>query len=301
MHEPTEYNLQAFYNQRKFVVNLAKSLEKTYYHNLLHDNQHDYKEIFKLANQLLFRNIMPSLPPSNSDLQLATDFNKFFCDKINGIMVGLSTSTVKANTNYLEDGYETEHRFNTFQTLNDEEVLRIINKSPTKSCELDALPTHLLKQHKDVVLPSITSIVNTSLQSSTMPVNMKSALVCPLLKKLGLPLIKKNYRSLSNLSYISKVIEQAVCNQLTRYVETTGKLEECQSAYRDGHSTETALLKVKTDFLNIIDDKGVVCLVLLDLSAAFDTVTHDILLNRLQHRFGVTGIVLDWIRSYLTQ
>ena len=120
-----------------------------------------------------------------------------------------------------------------------------------------------------------------------MPVNMKSALVHPLLKKLGRPLIKKNYRPVSNLSYISKVIEWAVCNQLTRYVETTGKLEECQSAYRDGHSTETALLKVKTDFLNIIDDKGAMCLVLLDLSAAFDMVTHDILLNRLKHHFGV--------------
>ena len=186
---------------------------------------------------------MPPLPPSNSDLQLAMDFNEFFCDKINQIMVGLSTSTVKANTSYIEDGYETEHRFDTFKTLNDEELLRIINKSATKSCELDALPMHLLKQHKDIVLPSTTSIANASLESSTMSANMKSVLVHPLLKKLGLPLIKKNYRPVSNLSYISKVIEQAVCNQLTRYIETTGKLEECQSAYRDGHSTETALLK----------------------------------------------------------
>ena len=81
-----------------------------------------------------------------------------------------------------------------------------------------------------------------------MPANMKSALVRPLLKKLGLPLIKKNYRPVSNLSYIFKVIEQAVYNQLTRYVETTSKLEECQSAYRDGHSTETALLKSEDRF-----------------------------------------------------
>ena len=191
---------------------------------------------------------MPPLPPNNSDLQLAMDLNKFFCDKINQIMVGLNTSAVRANTNYIEDGYETEHRFNTFQILNDDEVLRIINKSATKSCELDALPTHLLKQHKDIVLPSIMSIVNASLQSSTMPANMKSALVHPLLNKLGLPLIKKNYRPVSNLTYISKVTEWAVCNQLTRYVETTGKLEECQSAYRDGHSTETALLKSEDRF-----------------------------------------------------
>ena len=187
------YNLHAFYNQRRFVANLAKSLEKTYYHSLLHDNQHHYKEIFKLTNQLLFRNIKPPLPPNNSDLQLAMDINKFFCDKINQIMVGLNTSTVKANTNYIEDGYETEHRFYTFQTLSDDEVLRIINKSATKSCELDALPTHFIKQHKDIVLPSITSIVNALLQRRTMPANMKSALVHPLLKKLGLPLIKKEF------------------------------------------------------------------------------------------------------------
>ena len=103
-------------------------------------------------------------------------------------MVGLSTLTVKANTNCIEDGYKTDHRFDTFQTLNAEEVLRIINKSATKSCESRALPMHLHKHHKDIVLPSITSIINASLQSSTMPKNMKSALACPLLKKLGLPL-----------------------------------------------------------------------------------------------------------------
>ena len=74
-HDPTEYNSQAFYNQRRLVENLPKSLEKTHCHNLLHDNQNDYKEIFKLTNQLLFRNIIPPLPPSNSDLQLAMDFN----------------------------------------------------------------------------------------------------------------------------------------------------------------------------------------------------------------------------------
>ena len=88
---------------------------------------------------------------------------------------------------------------------------------------------------------------------------------------------------------------------MKRYVKTTGKVVECQSVYREGHSTKTAQLKVKTDFLNTMDDKGVICLVLLDKSVAFDMITHYILLNRLKHCFGVTGKVLDWIRSYLTQ
>ena len=85
LRDPTEYNLQAFYNQRRFVTNLAKYLDKTYYCNLLHDNQHDYKgdlQAYK-PTPIQKHNIIPPLPPSNSDLQLAMDFNEFFCNKIN--------------------------------------------------------------------------------------------------------------------------------------------------------------------------------------------------------------------------
>ena len=73
-----------------------------------------------------------------------------------------------------------------------------------------------------------------------------------------------------------------------------------QSAYRMGHSTETALTRIHNDILLAIDDNSCVILVLLDLSAAFDTVDHDILLGRLEHRFGITGKALSWLTSYLT-
>ena len=84
------------------------------------------------------------------------------------------------------------------------------------------------------------------------------------------------------------------------YAEKTGNLEEMQSAYRVGHSTETALLKVKTDILNNMDQRRVTFLVLLDLSAAFDLVSFKLLLNHLHYRFCVTGTALKWIASYLT-
>ena len=105
---------------------------------------------------------------------------------------------------------------------------------------------------------------------------------------------------MSNLSYISKLVERAVCNQLTEYAEKTGNLEALQSAYRVDHSTETALLKVKTDILNNMDQKRVTFLVLLDLSAAFNLVSFKLLLNCLYYIFGVTGTALKWIESYLT-
>ena len=113
-------------------------------------------------------------------------------------------------------------------------------------------------------------------------------------------LIEKNYRSVSNLQFIGKLIEKAVTDQLNAHITNHNLMEPMQSAYRAGHSTETALVKVKADLLNAIDNKEVVCLVLLDLPVAFNTVDHHILLERLEKRFGFTGLVINWIRSYLT-
>ena len=100
---------------------------------------------------------------------------------------------------------------------------------------------------------------------------------------------------------MSKLVVRAVCDQLLEHVTKTGKLKELQSAYRSGHSTETVLLKVKTDILNAMDKQMVTCLVLLDLSAAFDTVSHELLLDQLKYQFGINSSALSWIESYLTQ
>ena len=104
---------------------------------------------------------------------------------------------------------------------------------------------------------------------------------------------------MSNLSYLGKLIERAACNQIVDFASSTGNIENNQSAYRVGHSTESALLKVKSDLLHALDKQEVTCLVLLDLSAAFDTVDHDLLLNRLHFRYGFDEIILNWISSYL--
>ena len=135
-----------------------------------------------------------------------------------------------------------------------------------------------------------------------MPQNMKEVLLHPLLKKPNLDLQQfKNFRPVSNLSFVSKLIERAVCDQLLEYTAMTGKLEGMQSAYHADHSTEMALLKVKTDILNDMDNKKVNFLILLDLSTTFDMVLFCLLMNRLLNRFGITGTVLQWIESYLTE
>ena len=123
----------------------------------------------------------------------------------------------------------------------------------------------------------------------------------PLLKKQGLDQnILKNYRPVSNLPFVSKLLERVVLKQLNSHLASNNLLEKNQSAYRQGHSTETALLDVTSSLLENTDNGMVSILSLLDLSAAFDTIDQDILLKRLETSFGIEGIALKWFKSYMT-
>ena len=109
-----------------------------------------------------------------------------------------------------------------------------------------------------------------------------------------------NFRPVSNLSFISKLLEKVVSRQLVNYLDVSRLLPKFQSAYRADHSTETALLRVHSDLVAASDAGKISLIALLDLSAAFDTVDHAILLERLSTEFGLRGDVLSWIESYLT-
>ena len=149
--------------------------------------------------------------------------------------------------------------------------------------------------------PVLTLLVNKSLQIGYFPEEWKNALVKPLLKKLGLELVFPSFRPVSNLPFIPKLTEKASVYQLSDHMNKVRPLPSGQSAYRPFHSTETALLKVQSDILLNMDDQKVTLLVMLDLSATFDTIDHSILLETLGSGFGVGGTALKWFTSYLSQ
>ena len=233
--------------------------------------------------------------------KLAILFMAFFNEKIRKIMHVLAPEIPSdINTIYIEKEPLTHRTMTNFSEIEESTMRHIIQKSATKSCELDPLPTIFIKQHLTVLLPLIIRAVNVSITMGKFPDNLKEAILWPLLKKLGLDHLPQNYRPVLNLPYLGKLIESCISNQLVHHTESTGNVEPFQSAYRENHSTETALLKVKANLLDAMDGKEVVCLILLDLSAAFDTVSHNILLNHLHHQFGITDTALAWMRDYLS-
>ena len=194
----------------------------------------------------------------------------------------------------------TTEKLDKFTIVTPEHVECIIKQVPPKSCESDPIPMDLLRDILPSVLNIITDITNGSLQQGVFPDAFKESLVKPLLKKANLDLVDKNYRPVSNLQFISKLIERVAAEQLVDHINRNNLMEVNQPAYREFHSTETALVKVSEDILKAIDNKENLCLVLLDLLAAFDVTDHHKLLARMESRFGLPGTVLNWIKSYIT-
>ncbi|PIK50750.1 hypothetical protein BSL78_12389 [Apostichopus japonicus] len=192
--------------------------------------------------------------------------------------------------------------FDSFSEATEDEILKIIKNSPSKSCMLDPLPTWLAKGCSAELILLIKNIVNTSMSTGTVPDSFKVAHVTPVLKKTSLDRnCLKNYRPISNLSFVSKVLEKTVLSRLMDYLTQENLLEPYQSAYKSGHSTETALNAVHNFITSKLDEDCFVLLVLLDLSSAFDTVNHSILLERLQSKYRLGGTVLSWFNSYITE
>jgi len=177
-----------------------------------------------------------------------------------------------------------------------DDVAASLRRTVCKQCELDPTPTWLLKHCSDVLSPVVAAMINSSFATATFPACQKYAVVEPLLKKPSSDTFDmKSYCPVSNLTFIGKFLERFAVKRFLEHAGAHCLFPVHQSAYRPRHSTKRAVVSVRAV------DSGKVCvLVLLDLSAAFDTVDHLILLTVLKGRFGVQRGVFDWFMSYLT-
>ncbi len=279
---------QSFLSSFSAEVHTAKS---SHFHNKI-NNAPDMRNLFRTFNSLL----CPPPPPPTTSIT-ADDFATFFTNKTKTISSQFSPPLI-------QDPQPTRSTAQTpifsFCPLTEAEVSKLLLSSHPTTCPLDPIPSHLLQAISPALLPALTHIINTSLLTGIFPTAFKQARVTPLLKKPTLNTsLLENYRPVSLLPFIAKTLERVVFNQVSLFLSQNNKLDAKQSGFRSGHSTETALLSV-TEALRIAkaDSKSSV-LILLDLSAAFDTVNHQILLSTLSS-LDITGIPLRWFESYLT-
>ena len=236
-----------------------------------------------------------SLPNSSSKLP-ADQFCTYFVNKIKTLRSKLPL--IDLNPLTLPD--KSPPIFLSFKLVSVDEIKQLILSSPKSTCLLDPVPSNLLPHCIDSIAPIITRIVNLSLSSGVFSKQLKSALVKPLLKKSNLnPNDLKNYRPISNLFFLSKLIECVVAACLSSHLLSHNLMSKLQSAYRKFHSSETALLYVQNDILASLDAGYSTALLLLDLSAAFDTIDHSILTHCLQHWFGISSTALK-LSSFLS-
>ena len=291
----------AYKDQCQVVNNLIIETKKAYYNNKVESASGDQKSLFKIVNNMFHNTSEPQLPSHDSLDILVDRFADFFVTKINKIRheIQLNNSCIYQPEN---DPINTIHApLNEFEPTNPEEVRKLIMESPCKSGPADPIPSWIIKACLNVLVPVITIVVNLSLSSGEMPDDLKEAILTPMIKKIcSDPEILNNFRPISNLTYISKLIEKIVAKRLSKHMAENNLHEVMQSSYKQHHSTETALTCVQDDFLRAVDSKKSVLLLMLDLSAAFDTVDHTILINRLRNRLGIGGIALRWFQSYLS-
>jgi len=182
-----------------------------------------------------------------------------------------------------------------------DEVQKLLNSMPAKSSPIDSIPTTVLKSCADVFALLIARPAGLCFDEGVFPTRFKVASVTPLLKKKGLDGdIIANYRSISNLHTISKLVERLFLSRVINHVEQAPCFNRFQSAYRRNHSTETALLRMLNDAYCSADNKSRTLLVQLDLSAAFDTIDHSTLLRRLKCTFGLSDTAIRFIESYIS-
>ena len=185
--------------------------------------------------------------------------------------------------------------------VTESQVLKILNSlDVNKSTGPDKMPTKLIKMIAILIVTPLTSLYNKSLKSGIFPKQWKEAQVTPIFKKNGSPSDVKQYRPISLLSCLSKILEKLVFSSIYSHISSKNLLSERQSGYRPHHSTEIQLTYLTHNIYKNLDEGRDVTAVYLDISKYFDKIWHDGLLHKCKNEFSISGTLLSWLKSYLT-
>ena len=286
-----------FQNARADTHNLSTKKQTEFYAHAIEKCNNSHKELFSICKNLLDLSKSTKLPMYTNPVSMATKFNNYFIEKIEKIRSSFNTVSWKPNG----IGVDTYNGavMSEFEPISAQELRKIILSKPVKTSPQDPLPATLFKNCVDELLPILTHLVNLSLSTGSMD-GLKHSVITPILKKAGLdPEVLKNYRPVCNTLFLSKIIERAALVQANKHMDLVKGHIPNQSGYKRYHSCETLLMRVTNDILTNMDNSKCTIKLLLDLSAAFDTVDHDELLHKLWFELGFRGKVFNWFAEFL--
>ena len=295
-------------NLKTYNLILRKSIisaKQMYYESRFNRIGNDIRRTWKTINEILTKNQTQNKFPTvfngngsmiTDKVNIANKFNVFFTNIGEKIAKGINYDGNKTYGHYLNKDI---HSSFTFMNIDEDAINKIIYNLPPKSSSgCDGISTKLLKVIAPVIIKPLTLLINQVLNTGTFPDKLKIAKVIPIFKK-GDPSLFENYRPISLLPAISKVVEKIIALQLSSYFEKNKLLFDNQYGFRPKHSTEHAALELIDRITNKMDTNEIPLNIFLDLSKAFDTIDHSILLNKLKY-YGLKGSTLNLFQSYLS-
>ena len=295
-------NLQTYNRILKQNIRLAK---KSYYDDCFDKFRNDIKKTWLTIKEILQKsNKTKSFPNSfminNTNIRdphvIANEFNKYFVNIGPNLAENILPPINKSFTDYLQSPVTQDFQFDLIEPTY---VSKIIKKLKSKSsCGVDGLSNKLLKCVNNEITPPLTIIINQCFTTGVFPNKLKLAKVIPLYKKDEENLLS-NYRPISILPSLSKVIERIMHNQVHSFFHRLNLYYNSQYGFREQHSTELATLELIDRITMELDKCNIPINIYLDLSKAFDTLDHKILLHKLNY-YGIRGLALNLFSSYLT-